>query len=67
MALFRLVAKRYIRRMKQVANMSALTAAKVAAGLAVLAIATGLAFASWIDKGAGIFMATVEAGLAWCF
>ena len=33
----------------------------------LLAAATGLAFASWIDKGAGIFMATVEAGLAWCF
>lgn len=67
MALFRLPAKRYIRRMKQLAHMSALTAAKIAAGVALLAAATGLAFASWIDKGAGIFMATVEAGLAWCF
>ena len=43
------------------------TAAKIALGVALLAAATGLAFASWIDKGAGIFMATVEAGLAWCF
>ena len=27
----------------------------------------GPAFAAWIDKGAGIFMAMVETGLAWCF
>ena len=47
--------------------MSVSTVAKVTLGLALLAAATGLAFASWIDKGAGIFMATVEAGLAWCF
>jgi hypothetical protein len=53
--------------MKQLSHMPALTAAKIAAGVAVLAAATGLAFASWIDNGAGIFMATVEAGLAWCF
>ena len=67
MALFRPRRARYIRLMKQLAHMSALTAAKIAAGVALLAAATGLAFASWIDKGAGIFMATVEAGLAWCF
>jgi len=67
MALFRPTAKRYIRRMKQLLHMPAMTAAKIAAGVALLAGATGLAFASWIDKGAGIFMATVEAGLAWCF
>ena len=53
--------------MKQLSHMPALTAAKIALGVAVLAAATGFAFASWIDKGAGIFMATVEAGLAWCF
>ena len=47
--------------------MPAATAAKIALGVALLAAATGLAFASWIDKGAGIFLATVEAGLAWCF
>jgi hypothetical protein len=67
MALFRLLANRYIRGMKQLSHMQAWTAAKIAAGVALLAAATGLAFASWIDKGAGIFMATVEAGLAWCF
>ncbi|HEY6633552.1 MAG TPA: hypothetical protein VIZ90_19025 [Rhizobiaceae bacterium] len=67
MALFRFAAKRYIRRMKQLLHMPPLTAAKIAAGVALLAAATGVAFASWIDKGAGIFMATAEAGLAWCF
>jgi hypothetical protein len=35
--------------------------------VAALAAATGLAFAAWIEHGAGIFLATVEAGLAWCF
>lgn len=67
MALFHHPAKRYIKSMKQLLHMPALTAAKIAAGVALLAAATGVAFASWIDKGAGIFMATVEAGLAWCF
>ena len=43
------------------------TVAKIALGAALLAAATGLAFSAWIDKGADIFMATVEAGLAWCF
>jgi hypothetical protein len=67
MALFRVGRARYIRRMKQLWHMLTRTAVKIAAGVALLAAATGLAFASWIDKGAGIFMATVEAGLAWCF
>ena len=67
MALFRKGSPRYIRSMKQLSSMPAATAAKIALGVALLAAATGLAFASWIDKGAGIFMATVEAGLAWCF
>jgi len=67
MALFREGASRYIRCMKHFAHLPAATAAKIALGVALLAAATGLAFASWIDKGASIFMATVEAGLAWCF
>ena len=67
MALFRKGSPRYIRNMKQLSSMPAATAAKIALGVALLAAATGLAFASWIDKGAGIFLATVEAGLAWCF
>jgi hypothetical protein len=53
--------------MKQLSQVPVATAAKIALGVALLAAATGLAFASWIDNGAGIFMATVEAGLAWCF
>ena len=67
MALFRGLARGYITRMKQHSAMPAGTVAKVALGVAAFAAATGLAFAYWIDKGAAIFMATVEAGLAWCF
>jgi hypothetical protein len=67
MALFRRRRSGYIRLMKQLSQVPVATAAKIALGIALLAAATGLAFASWIDKGAGIFMATVEAGLAWCF
>jgi hypothetical protein len=67
MALFRSPAKRYIRLMKQLSPLPVTTVAKIALGVALLAAATGLAFASWLDKGAAIFMATVEAGLAWCF
>ncbi|MDQ2634223.1 MAG: hypothetical protein M3Y78_10860 [Pseudomonadota bacterium] len=66
MALFRRRPSRYIKHMKQLSQMPVSTAAKFTLGVAALAAATGLAFASWIDKGAGIFMATVEAGLAWC-
>jgi hypothetical protein len=53
--------------MKQHLSMPVATVAKVAIGVVALAAATGLAFASWLDKGAAIFMATVETGLAWCF
>jgi hypothetical protein len=67
MALLPLRAKVYIWRMKQLQHQTVATAAKITLGVAVVAAATGLAFASWIDKGAGIFMATVESGLAWCF
>ena len=67
MALFCPVPKRYIMPMKPLSHQPAGAAVKIALGVAVFAAATGLAFASWIDKGAGIFMATVEAGLAWCF
>ncbi|MEP9388669.1 hypothetical protein [Mesorhizobium sp. KR9-304] len=67
MALFCPPPNGYIWRMKQVSPLPVSTVAKIALGAALLAVATGLAFASWIDKGAGIFMATVEAGLAWCF
>lgn len=41
--------------------------AKIALGVAALAAATGLAFASWLDQGEGIFMTMVDAGLSWCF
>ncbi|MGF7004849.1 hypothetical protein [Aminobacter sp. BE322] len=47
--------------------MSMAKTAGIALGLAAFAAATGLAFASWLDKGAGIFMSLVEAGMSWCF
>ena len=67
MALFRAARPRYIKAMKQLSSMPVSSAAKIVLGVAALAAVTGLAFASWIDKGAGIFMAMVESGLAWCF
>ncbi|MGE3371069.1 MAG: hypothetical protein AB7I79_20125 [Rhizobiaceae bacterium] len=35
--------------------------------LGVLAAASGLAFAGWVEHGAGIFLAMAESGLSWCF
>lgn len=43
------------------------TFAKIALTVAALAAATGAAFAAWMDQGAGIVLAMVESGLAWCF
>lgn len=51
--------------MKAQARTTALSLAKIGLGFAVLAAVTGIAFASWVDKGAAMFMAM--AGLAWCF
>lgn len=42
-------------------------AVKLTLAVAVVAAGTGLAFASWMDHGAGIFLTMVESGLAWCF
>lgn len=61
------LAARYVGRMKQALPMSMAKTAGIALGLAAFAAATGLAFASWLDKGAGIFMSLVEAGMSWCF
>lgn len=47
-------------------HISAGFAAKVVLGAAALAAATGVAFAGWLNNGAGIFRAMVEAGLSWC-
>jgi hypothetical protein len=66
MALFRRAAPRYIFGMKLVSHQSAPTVAIIAT-VAAIGIAIGLAFASWIDNGAAIFLAMVESGLAWCF
>lgn len=42
-------------------------AVKLTLAVAIVGAGTGLAFASWMDHGAGIFFAMVESGLAWCF
>ncbi|MBX3580564.1 MAG: hypothetical protein KF810_01525 [Rhizobiaceae bacterium] len=67
MALFCPDRSRYITVMKHSVLMPNAAIAKIVFGVALFAAATGLAFALWIDKGASILMATVEAGLAWCF
>lgn len=53
--------------MKVSARISTLSLAKVGLGLAALAAVTGLAFASWLENGAAMFMAMADTGLAWCF
>ncbi|WP_395450840.1 hypothetical protein ACHMW7_14170 [Aminobacter sp. UC22_36] len=58
---------RYEGLMKQAQPISLKTTAWVALGLGAFAAASGLAFASWLDKGAGIFMSLVDAGMSWCF
>ncbi|HMQ56985.1 MAG TPA: hypothetical protein PKE65_00380 [Rhizobiaceae bacterium] len=40
--------------------------ALLALGGLLLAVATGVAFAGWLDKGAAMFLALAEAGLSWC-
>ncbi|BCH31877.1 hypothetical protein MesoLjLc_38070 [Mesorhizobium sp. L-8-10] len=58
---------RYLVGMKAQARITTLSLTKIGLGLAVLAAVSGVAFASWLDKGAAMFMAMAEAGLAWCF
>ncbi|WP_295809392.1 hypothetical protein [uncultured Nitratireductor sp.] len=40
---------------------------KISAATLLLAASTGLAFAMWLENGAGIFLALAESGLSWCF
>lgn len=42
-------------------------ALKAALGGFAFAATTGVAFAAWVEQGPAIFMAMVDAGLAWCF
>ncbi|MCA0275311.1 MAG: hypothetical protein LCH86_04820 [Proteobacteria bacterium] len=53
--------------MKQAQPISLSTTAWLALGAAAFAAASGLAFASWLDKAGGIFMSLVDAGMSWCF
>jgi hypothetical protein len=58
---------RYVELMKKALPKSLKTFAWIALGLAAFAASSGLAFASWLDKDAGIFMSLVDAGMSWCF
>ena len=40
---------------------------KIALGAAVMAAATGAAFAAWVENGEDMIVSLFEAGLAWCF
>lgn len=44
-----------------------LPAARIALVVLALAAATGVAFAAWLDHGAGIVHSLAESGLFWCF
>jgi hypothetical protein len=39
----------------------------LALAAAALSAATGLAFAGWMEHGAGMFASLAASGLAWCF
>lgn len=67
MSLLARLAARYEGKMKRAQHISLATTAWIALGATVFAGATGLAFASWLDKDAGIFMSLVDAGMSWCF
>ena len=40
---------------------------KIALGVALVAAATGAAFAAWVDNGDAMLVSMFEAGMAWCF
>jgi hypothetical protein len=40
---------------------------KIGLAVIVVAAATGVAFAAWVENGAAILMAMAETGLSWCF
>ena len=53
-----------------VMNIATLSTSRlVLTGVAVIvaALATGMAFAGWLNHGAEIFLTYASAGLAWCF
>ena len=58
---------RYVAHMNAHGPLSVSFLVKAVLGVALLAAATGLAFGAWLDQGAGIFLAMIDAGLAWCF
>jgi hypothetical protein len=65
--LSRLRPKLYIQTMDNNGKSAALFLAKIGAGIAALAAATGAAFAAWIDNGPEMLMSMAATGLSWCF
>lgn len=58
---------RYYRAMKVLPGTSLSPAVKIGLTVIALAAATGVAFAAWVENGAGILMTMAETGLSWCF
>ena len=52
--------------MKSIASTELRRLAVIGGGLVTLALATGAAFAGWLQHGAAIFLSLAEAGLRWC-
>ena len=57
---------RYIAAMKNFLTPT-LSAARFALVVLALGAGTGVAFAAWLEHGAGIVHTLGESGLAWCF
>lgn len=53
--------------MKTTTPMQPSSMAVVLGTVLALAALAGLGFAGWLDRGATMFMALAEAGIAWCF
>ncbi|RJG44591.1 hypothetical protein D3Y55_10145 [Mesorhizobium sp. DCY119] len=64
---FEIATKTMLAAMRQRLSAPVATTAKIIIGTVAFAALAGVAFAAWMENGAAIFMATVEAGLAWCF
>lgn len=59
-----------MRTIMGVMNIATLSTSRlVLTGVAVIvaALATGMAFAGWLNHGTEIFLTYASAGLAWCF
>jgi hypothetical protein len=58
---------RYYTAMKVLSGTLLSPAVKIGFAVIAVAAATGVAFAAWVENGAGILMTMAETGLSWCF